>query len=192
VSLLPDGAQVSWGFTTPDVVVRPLRAADVDLDFAAVMASGDELRSRTGGRWPTLDFTRAENLRDLVNHQEEHEHGVAFTYTVMNPSQTRCLGCIYVNPLRAMLAEHGLTDADTLAGEHDVWVRFWVRSDEIAGDLEERLFLDLLRWFRQEWAFGRVVFTTQPSVPRQRALYEGAGLRLTHDLPNMLVFESHG
>jgi hypothetical protein len=79
-------------------VLQPLRATDVERDFEAVMASQEALRERTGGRWPRPDFTLAENLTDLREHEADFAARRGFTYTVLDPGETSCLGCVYVYP----------------------------------------------------------------------------------------------
>jgi len=46
---------------TADFLVRPLRAADAAIAYAAYMASPEVIRRHSGGRWPTDAFTMAEN-----------------------------------------------------------------------------------------------------------------------------------
>ena len=85
---------------TQRLFLRPLRASDVELDYDAVMSSAEMLRRWSQSGWPADDFTLAQNLDDLRRHEREHEERQAFTFTVLDPPGTRCLGCVYLTPLR--------------------------------------------------------------------------------------------
>src|SRR5215831_8205486 len=88
---------------TNEFLLRPLSATDVHLDYDAVISSRAQLLRSSGGTWPKEEFTLEEDLADLKRHEREHRERVAFTYTVMNPAETECLGCLYMNPLERLL-----------------------------------------------------------------------------------------
>ena len=95
---------------------------------------------------------------------------MAFTYTVLDPGATRCLGCVYFTPV----ADDARALCDGAA--HPVNVAFWVRTTEIAGDLDRHL-LDCLReWLAAEWRFDRVLFSIAENATRQAAILADAGL----------------
>jgi hypothetical protein len=148
-----------------------LRASDVELDYDAVMSSAALLRSWSQSEWPADDFTFAQNLADLERHEREHEAGEAFTFTVLDPAGTRCLGCVYLTPVpepaRPLCA----------GAAFPVRVGFWVRAAEVANDLDRHL-LDCLReWLAAEWRFDRVLFVIAEHDARQDELLAGAGLQ---------------
>ena len=84
---------------TGNFIFRPLRASDVELDFDAVVSSSFMLRAWSQSKWPIDGFTLEENLKDLQRHEREHLEKKAFTYTILNPEETFCIGCIYIEPL---------------------------------------------------------------------------------------------
>ena len=88
---------------TKDFLLRPLRATDVKLDYAAVIESKDLLRLWSQSGWPTDDFTLADNLKDLQRHEKEHLDREAFTFTVMSLTETECLGAIYIIPFLCLM-----------------------------------------------------------------------------------------
>lgn len=159
------------GTRTDRVLLRPLRATDVDRDYDAVMVSREQLRRWGQTTWPADNFTLEENLDDLVRHERDHEERVSFTFTVFNPADTRCLGCVYlVRPAPAVAGRIGpATDP--------IQVSFWARSDELTSDLDAHILGTLRDWFAREWWFDAVAFTVSVQDTRQRALLEGAGLR---------------
>lgn len=170
MSWFPEGAAVPEGLRTDRVVLQPLRATDVDRDYDAVMSSRAMLRTWGQTDWPAEEFTLAENLDDLQRHEREHRDREAFTYTVLAPDADRCLGCVYVTPLHPTESEWGR------GAKHVARVGFWVRSSEIASDLDEHLLEALRAWFRDEWPLDRVVFSVAPGDGRQVELCERAGM----------------
>ena len=98
MTFYPDDAPVPTSLCSHQYLLRPLRAAGVDLDYEAVMASQEALRRGSGGQWPSPGFTLEENLADLQGHEADFHARRGFTYTVMDPTETRCLGCVYAYP----------------------------------------------------------------------------------------------
>jgi RimJ/RimL family protein N-acetyltransferase len=175
MTFYPDEAPVPTALRTKEFLLRPLRAADVDLDYEAVMATQEVLRRRSGGTWPRPDFTRDENLADLQGHEADFRARRGFTYTVMDPTETRCLGCVYAYPL-----DH---NEDGRGRDHEAMVWFWVRPDLVAGDLDRRLLAALLPWLRNDFAFARVLIRAWANDERQTALLAEAGLRIVDTRP---------
>ena len=172
MNFYPPDAVVPSEKRTDRLYLRPLRASDVELDYQAVMSSAVELRRWSQSEWPSDDFTRAENLADLVRHEREHVERQAFTYTVLNPAGVTCLGCVYIMPLRPQ--EALLCQGAAHAGR----VTFWVRASEVASDLDRHLLATLREWLAAEWAFDRVVFTIGQRETRQAALLKESGLQM--------------
>lgn len=165
---------------TDEFVLRPLRTTDVELDYEAVMDSREMLRRWGGGSWPADDFTLSGNLADLQEHESEHEQRVAFTFTVMNPAETECLGCVYLIPLQKI--RYWMDDG--LSGENDDFMalcRFWARQSRLADGLDGRLFDALRQWFGEKWQFKKVYFRANEHDTRQRALLVNGGLDLVYD-----------
>lgn len=79
-----------------DVVAVPLTTSLVSLDHAAYVASPDVIRVHSDGRWITVE----DNRRLVTMHRADHEAGRAFTFSLLDPSRTVSLGCLYVQPLR--------------------------------------------------------------------------------------------
>jgi len=59
----PTDAAVPPELRTPRLLLRPLRATDVELDYDAVMSSAAMLRAWSQSHWPADDFTLAEKDR---------------------------------------------------------------------------------------------------------------------------------
>lgn len=168
MALLPAGTIVPEEKSTDRLMLRPLLAAHVDLDYEAVMSSAAELRQWSQTEWPAEDFTLAENLADLERHQREHQEGVAYTYTVLDPHGARCLGCVYLTPLPAEVRDRLVISGSAAK------VTFWVRTAERARDLDRHLLDTLLEWLAAEWSFASVAFVAAPGDGRQVALLSEA------------------
>lgn len=177
MSFHPEGAPVPDELRTADLLLRMLTPEHVHMDYEAVMESQEQLRCFSAGSWPTPDFTLAQNLDDLEEHEREHHERAAFTYTVMNPDGTRCEGCVYINPWQDALAHRHIdaTMDDVTIGEHEAVVTFWARTSGFERDLDRQLFNGLVSWFDAGWAFLRITFMTNDGLERQVKLMEEAG-----------------
>ena len=96
--LVPEDFPVPAGLVHADFHLRMLAATDVEADYEAVMASRERLRAGSPHGWPREGFTLAENLADIERHEQEFHDRVAFAYTMVNPADTRVLGCVHINP----------------------------------------------------------------------------------------------
>ncbi len=162
---------------TADFTLTPLTPAHVELDYTAVVSSREMLRQWSGSPWPEDDFSLEDNLRDLEWHDREHRERIAFTYTILNPAQDECLGCVYIRPLSDILPA---------APDYHAIVRFWTRQSTQKGPLERRLLEALCAWLHSDaWAFERILFHTRVSSRRQIHLFVVAGCQAvnTHYLP---------
>ncbi|HET9325420.1 MAG TPA: GNAT family N-acetyltransferase [Candidatus Eisenbacteria bacterium] len=161
---------VPEGLRTQRLLLRPLLAADAERDYAAVMSDPAALRRWSQSDWPSDDFTLAENLADLERHEREHKDGIAFTFTVLSPDGGRCLGCVYLTPV--------FKEAANLCrgAAYPVQLGFWVRSSEVASDLDRHLFEALRRWLRNDWAFDCVTLAISVKDERQEQVVRDAGL----------------
>lgn len=173
----PVDAYIPTELRTADCFLRPLRAVDNPLDYDAVMATQEKLRLCGTSGWPRPDFTLEENLDDLEGHEADFAARRGFTYTVLDPTETRCLGCVYVYPLDDVL-RNVEADDETVAKVEDyqavAW--FWVRPDASAADLDRSLLAALIPWLRNDFVFARVVIATWAVDERQVTLLNEAGL----------------
>lgn len=174
----PPEAPVPAGLRTDEFVLRMLCASDVELDYDAVISSREQLLLKSGGDWPREGFTLEENLADLQAHEHDFEERRGFTYTVMNPTETECLGCVYIYPLSNLL-RRAKASPERLerVGDYGARVWFWVRSSRLADHLDARLLAALRRWLAEEWAFARVVFSVNARETQHLDLLRQAGLR---------------
>jgi hypothetical protein len=156
---------------TERLILRPLRVADAELDYDAVRSSAAQLRRWSDSTWPTDDFTLADNRADLVRHEREHDNRTAFTYTVLNPEEAQCLGCVYILPVWP--AAEPLCAGAAFAAA----VGFWVRASESASGLDRHLLVTLRTWLRADWAFDCILFTANLRDAYLAALLGETGLQ---------------
>lgn len=179
----PSDAPVPEGLRTDEFMLRMLKATDAALDYDAVIASREQLLIRSGGDWPVEGFSLAENLADLQRHEQEHRERKAFAYTVMNLTETECLGCVYINPLAPLLDRLKAGDDALKTVQADAaYVSFWVRSNHLTDDLDKRLLAVLRAWFQAEWSFSRTVFYAGEQQTRFLQIYQEAGMEATFTL----------
>ncbi len=174
---IPPGAPIPELLDAKEFRLRPLRVSDVELDYAAVMESKELLRRWSQSEWPADDFTLAQNAEDLEEHEREHDERTAFTFTVLDPKESECLGCVYIRPFAPLLRPEDIGEA----GTEDVYqgrVAFWVRQSRLNDGLDHSLLRALIQWLERDWPFTRVVFFASEQETRQRQVFEEEGLRL--------------
>lgn len=157
-----------------DFILVPLTADLVEIDYEAVMSSREMLLVWAGGTWPREGFTIEENLQDLQWHEQEHSDRVAFTYSVLDPAQEMCLGCLYIRPINDLI-EKNPTIVER-SGRDEAIARFWVRTSLLDSDFDLHLLLELWRWFENDWPFARLYFHTRSVNKQQASLFSRAKL----------------
>lgn len=173
--MLPPDALPPSGTHWDEFVLEPLRTSHVALDYDAVMETRTALRRWSASSWPADDFTLEENLQDLAMHSQEHDEGVAFTYTILSTDRSTCLGCVYIKPLFPLFAQAH----EAATGErptNGARVTFWVRESSVRDGLDTRVLRHLMDWFADTWPVDRVVYFTSDGDERHQQLFEEAGL----------------
>lgn len=82
--------------------LRPIRAADFQIDYPAVMGSRERLWAKYGEAWgwPPATMTPEQDREDLMHHEREIAAQETFNYAVLNFDESRLFGCIYLVVLR--------------------------------------------------------------------------------------------
>ena len=160
---VPSDFKVPEKLETQKFLLRTLTVNDVVKDYDAVMTSVARLKKVFGRNtdWPT-DLTFERDLIDLGWHQREFLRRTSFAYTVMNPAESQCIGCVYINPTRKQ--------------GYDAVVYLWVRDSEFEKGLDPILFDAVKEWVANEWPFQKVAYPgrtvgwesweTIPELPR--------------------------
>jgi RimJ/RimL family protein N-acetyltransferase len=123
--------------------LRPIRAADIDLDMVAVMGSQPRLFSIFGAAWgwPPADLTREDDFDELLRHETEIEAHESFNYALFDTDETALVGCVYIDP-----PEKDGADAE---------LSWWVIDDMVATPVEHELDRLVPLWISQQWPFTR-------------------------------------
>jgi hypothetical protein len=144
MSFVAASFEVPKTFETAEFRLRMLSVNDVVKDFDAVIGSAAHLRTVfPDGTWPD-GLTLEQNLVDLGWHQKEFQMRRSFAYTVVDRTEARVLGCVYINPS----SRRG----------HDAEVTLWARQSELAGGLESRLYQAVRQWIARDWPFAAAAF----------------------------------
>jgi hypothetical protein len=142
------------GFETPQRVdlptghhLRPIRADDVDIDYAAVMGSRASLWTKFGEAWgwPPAAMTYAEDREDLAHHEAEIAAQETFNFAVLDEGETELLGCVYLDPPE----ERSPPGTDAV-------VSWWLVDAAVGSDLDRALADLMPRWLRDTWGFRAV------------------------------------
>ena len=136
---MPDDFEVPARLVTPDFVLEPLGPQHNERDYAAWNSSMEHILATPGlveaddeHPWPH-PMTLGQNLDDLVGHAEDFAARRGFTYTVLDPSGTDVIGCLYIYPTRDE--------------EHDVRVKSWVTA--ACAELDPTVWRAVSDWLAQ-------------------------------------------
>lgn len=163
---------------TESFFLRPIRAADARLDYEAVMESRQLLRLWEQSSWPEEGFTVEENRKDLIKLEQRHSNQESFAFTVMNLTETQCLGCVYIFPTDAsMFVRSSISSCDDLEwSDSSAAVYFWVRKSKLAEALDRQLLGVLCSWLESAWQLRNYVFIANEEFSQQVKMIEDAGL----------------
>lgn len=163
---------------TARVHLEPLHPSHTELDYAAFMSSRDHLhRTLHWGNWPRPDFSLAENRADLERHWREFEAREAFAFTVQSADRSRCVGCIYINPLNPKNFAAGAPPEPRAAR-----LAFWVIESELATDLDRHLLEATLTWLRAKWPFSTVYVPLHVENERGQRIARELGLKVAENM----------
>ncbi len=174
----PEDAPIPERYENEEFVLRPLNETHVKLDHAALMVSKEMLRTWSGSTWPTDDFSVEENLEDMHMHYGEHLERIAFTYTMLTPNESECLGCVYIQPFARLLESN--PGIDEFISDYSTRVAFWVKSPRLADGLDKRFLAALRQWLADDWAFEAVYFNVNKDHHQQQQILSEAGLTHKH------------
>jgi len=160
-----------WGaeFDAPRLIrsgplrLEPLGPEFNALDHRAAQSSIEHLRyTLQWGDWPSPEMTLEDNLRDLERHHGEFERGEAYAYTVLDPTGTACLGCVYLNPVPDR--------------PRTLVMAYWVTEDQLERGTDQHLVATVLDRVERGWPVDTVVVPIPVQNERGSELLAGLGL----------------
>jgi len=161
-------------FYHPQFCFQILHPDYVEMDFEALMSSKDFLRRWSQSDWPSDDFSLEENFKDLDWHYDEQTNKIAFTYTILDSTQSKCLGCLYIRPINSLLKYQtkGYKGLDGFTHYCSYWVIDTIRGTE----LDHTILRNLQNWLTSTWKFPGVFFTSNQEIPETEENYNKNGL----------------
>jgi hypothetical protein len=133
--------------------VAVLSSHFADQDFVAVRASADSIRNVFGPKngWPDSNISHAENLVDLVRHEQEFNDRVAFAYALLDPSEELYLGCLYIKSIKSK------RDHDRRRQLFQAQAFFWLSTVHTAVSARDVLPV-LQEWLSDYWPLASVAW----------------------------------
>ena len=130
--------------------LRPIREADVGVDYPAVMGSRQRLWARYGEAWgwPPETMSVEDDRRDLARHAAEIAARETFNYAVLDAGETELLGCIYIDP-----------PEDGSPAGSDAVVSWWVVDGAVGTELDRVLEDFVPTWLADVWGFRRIDYS---------------------------------
>ncbi|WP_327067957.1 N-acetyltransferase [Kitasatospora sp. NBC_01250] len=123
--------------------LRPIKAADTEIDYPAVMGSRERLWSVYGPAWgwPAATMTYEADRADLARHEAEIAAHQSFNYALLDTAETALLGCVYIDP-----PEKPGSDAE---------ISWWVVDELVGGEIEAALDALVPSWIGADWPFAQ-------------------------------------
>jgi hypothetical protein len=121
--------------------LRPVTAADADLDYPAVMGSQPRLWSIFGQAWgwPPASMTYQQDVEDLARHEAEIAAHQSFNYALLDDAEAALLGCVYIDPPEKQGA--------------DAEISWWVVDAQAGTGLERAMDALVPQWIAAAWPF---------------------------------------
>ena len=143
MTFVPDEFAVPLELRTKRFVLRPLGPEHNERDHEAWMSSIDHIHATPGfpdGTWPH-EMSLDDNAADLARHADHFSRRVGFTYTVLDPSESDVIGCVYIYPGEGPGAAH---------------VQSWVRASQAS--LDRELHETVSVWLERDWPFTSIEY----------------------------------
>ena len=133
--------------------LRPIRAADAEIDFPAVMACRERLFAQYGDAWgwPEDDMTLEDDRQDLARHEREMVARESWDYAILDADETTLLGCVYIDP-----------PGDDCPPGTDAVSSWWVVDAALGTPLERAVAELVPTWLATTWGFRAVHFDPMP------------------------------
>ncbi|KHS67086.1 hypothetical protein QT13_14930 [Pectobacterium brasiliense] len=96
--IVPDEFDVPLIVKGDGFILRPLSPEYSDLDYDAVMESKSILNDIFSENWPEDINSAEENLAYIQEDYQDFKDRVGFSYIILDPDETICLGCVYIFP----------------------------------------------------------------------------------------------
>jgi hypothetical protein len=125
---------------------KPLGPKFAKHDYDAYMSSIEHLQKTFtfSKSWPHAGLSMADAMKDVEGEEASFKARRKFTYAVLNPVESRELGCVYIGPSNKV--------------GYDATVRMWVTADQFSIGFEDRLYNEAKSWVEAKWPFKKVAY----------------------------------
>lgn len=170
---VPNGYEGSWRFVA-------LERADAAAYFSASQASRAMLYRTLGWGWPTSKQTLESNTDTIEFHLQQHQQGVAYTYSIRDLQHRQLRGAIFIAQPQSRRDMPGYQPS-----EYDYEVTFWLNETGQLSDQGGELVADIVDWLVSDWGAEQVLFPAHQSNIYARNQFEKNGFqRIADDVPN--------
>jgi hypothetical protein len=164
---------------TREFIILPLRPRHADLDYKAQSKSKEILERNEFSKELENVSTIEDNLEAVREKRAAHVAHEAFSYTVLRPDKSMCLGGVHIESLHLALKEANChPNTLDMVQEDEAVITFWVRQSQIVSNLDQRLLQSLIVWMRKDWPISHFFFQTNRNNKRQVKLFLAAGMRV--------------
>ncbi len=157
-------------------VLRQLRTKDAQMDYDAVIKSRDNLLLKTFGDWPPNSFKVDDNINEIQVHEEDYHNRENFTFTILNPHQTQCLGCVYIGPYSYFYELSNEARSQKVDCTGIAAVNYWTVEKLNELNFSQNFINKIYRWLSTEWHFRKVLFVANCFETKSMLIYKNAGL----------------
>jgi hypothetical protein len=171
---IPD--QIPEKFESPAFHFEVLEPKHVKLDYQALMSSRDYLRRWSNSSWLEDNFSIADNLNDLEWHFEEYKGKFAFTYTILNDSGDKCLGCIYIRPTESI--RNLKSEEREILAFSPYFCSYWVIDEIRQKKLSQDIFSAINNWIKKDWMVSNMLYTCNLEIPEQATVFQNNGFEI--------------
>lgn len=176
-----------------DFVLFPTNVDFSYSDYQIVMANREYLRLWSQSSWPEDHFTAEQNAEDLKFHIEDNKNHAAYGFMIYSLDRKTCFGSIYVNPLKSVLKNYDITEAQIKEiSKSSARIDCWI-DQNLQTHFEKQIIEFLINWFKQTWKV-KAIFTARPGMSRRIDIYESLGLEnkmnlKSHDGSQLAIFD---
>ena len=156
-----------------NLTIRPIRESDKARFFHAYMTSQKWLYKKLGWSWPSEKSTLEQNSTMVNYHLEQAAEKTAFTYVVIDKSDSSIVGAVYMVPVALERQEQSGISRSAYNAE----VSWWLLESAVDNNLHNDLFSLLTRWLGESWPWRQVMFPVSDNNATALQLLESSEAR---------------
>lgn len=151
-TFISDTFQVPLRLERENFVLLPLTIKHNNLDYEAIKKSIDN-KGEIDQRLANL--TKEQNMIELGWHQREFQFRRSFAYTVLTQDESKCIGCVYIQPPN-YIPHHIYPEQTDPAVDAEVYM--WVTKEEYDKGTLTELHAVVKKWLHEKWPFKKTAF----------------------------------